>query len=208
MNIIFLGPPGAGKGTHAATACEENGIAHISTGDMLRAEIRRESELGKAAQACINRGELVTDDIIVGMVQSRIKEPDCEKGFLLDGFPRTIAQADALSKIAHIDVVINLYAETEVLIKRISGRRMCRGCGAAYHASWYDKPTCEKCGGELYVRDDDRGDTVLNRIQVYEKQTAPLIEYYEEKGLLKAVRGSDPRQVVDDAIAAILAEYK
>lgn len=200
MKLIFLGPPGAGKGTQAARIAARAGIAHISTGDMLRAEIREGTELGKAAKAIIDRGELVGDDIIVGMVKNRIRMQDCENGFLFDGFPRTIAQADALSDITVIDRVVNIDVPAERLVKRISGRRMCPECGAAYHIDTYASDTCT-CGAKLYQRDDDTEETVSNRIKVYEMQTRPLIDYYSAKGSLSTVNGD---QDVDDVTNAII----
>ncbi len=204
MKLIFLGPPGAGKGTVAVKIHELFDIAHISTGDMLRKEMREATELGKIAKAVIETGGLVNDDIIIDMVERRVKEPDCKNGFLLDGFPRTVVQADALSKIASIDMAINIDAPAQVLVDRISDRRMCSGCGAGYRASVYKKDTCEKCGAPLYIRDDDRPETVMNRIMVYNEMTQPLIEYYEKKGLLKTVDGDrKPDEVVEDVKALV-----
>lgn len=199
MKMIFLGPPGAGKGTQAERICELHKMAHISTGDMLRAQIRSGSELGKAAQGYMDRGELVPDEVLIGMVKARVQEPDCQNGYLLDGFPRTIAQADALATFEDIDMVVNIDVPFERLVDRISGRRMCPDCGAAYHISSYADPACAKCGATLYQRDDDKAETVLNRLKVYQEKTQPLIDYYEEKGKLKNVNG-------DQAIEAVLAE--
>ena len=204
MKLIFLGPPGAGKGTVAVKIHELFDIAHISTGDMLRKEMREGTELGKKAKAVIEAGGLVNDDIIIGMVENRVKEPDCKKGFLLDGFPRTIVQADALSKIAAIDMAINIDVPAQVLVNRICGRRLCSGCGAGYHTSMYKADNCEKCGAPLYIRDDDRPGTVMNRITLYNEMTQPLIEYYEKKGLLKTVDGDrKPDEVVEDVKALV-----
>lgn len=204
MKLIFLGPPGAGKGTQAVQTAAKHRLAHISTGDMLRAEMREGTELGKAAKGFVERGELVPDDVILGMVQSRIQKPDCAEGFLFDGFPRTLAQADALSEITGIDAVINIDVPAERLIVRIGGRRMCPDCGAAYHVASYGKPTCEKCGGTLYQRDDDKAETVANRLRVYEKQTQPLIRYYETRGVLRTVNGDQPIERVQADIDAAL----
>ena len=201
MKLVFLGPPGAGKGTQAEKTAAAYGIAHISTGDMLRAEMRQGTELGQAAKAYIDRGELVPDDVIIGMVKARIRQSDCENGFLFDGFPRTVAQADALSGITALDCVINIDVPAERLVKRISGRRMCPDCGAAYHVSSYSEPVCKTCGGTLYQRDDDRAETVQNRLSVYERQTRPLIEYYAKKGLLRTVDGDQAIEAVAAAIA-------
>ena len=203
MKLIFLGPPGAGKGTQAARIAGKAGIAHISTGDMLRAEIREGTELGKAAEAIIDRGELISDDIIVGMVRNRIRREDCKNGFLLDGFPRTIVQADALSEITTIDRVIDIEVQTERLVARSSGRRMCPDCGASYHISTYSSETCT-CGGKLYQRDDDTEETVLNRIRVYAEKTKPLIDYYREKGNLVKVDGNKAVEEVTKEIVEVL----
>ncbi|MEG1525265.1 MAG: adenylate kinase [Clostridia bacterium] len=201
MKLIFLGPPGAGKGTQAARIAVKCGIAHISTGDMLRAEIREGTELGKQAKAIIDQGELVGDAIIIGMVKKRIAMQDCKNGFLFDGFPRTVAQADALADITDIDRVVNMAVPAERLIDRISGRRMCPDCGAAYHMSTYTSESCT-CGGKLYQRDDDTAETVANRLRVYEQQTQPLIDYYAGRGLLATVDGDG---AIDDVTAAICA---
>lgn len=198
MKLIFLGPPGAGKGTQAAVIAAKYGIAHISTGDMLRAEMREGTELGKAAKSLIDRGELVPDDVILGMVKNRIQQDDCKNGFLFDGFPRTLAQAEALENISAVDAVINIDVPAERLISRISGRRMCPDCGAAYHTSTYKSDRCT-CGGLLYQRDDDKEETVRNRLSVYERSTKPLIDYYAAKGLLSTVNG-------DAAMEAVTAE--
>ena len=204
MKLIFLGPPGAGKGTQAEKISELYGIAHISTGDMLRSQMREGTPLGAEAKGYIDRGELVPDELIVAMVAERIKEEDCANGFLLDGFPRTVSQAEALNGISDIDMVIDIAVPAERLMERIGGRRMCSGCGAGYHTSSYHKDTCEKCGESLYIRDDDRPETVKHRITVYERQTKPLIDYYREKGNLSRVNGDNtPDRVFDDVAAAI-----
>lgn len=204
MKLIFLGPPGAGKGTQAEKISELYGIAHISTGDMLRSQMREGTPLGAEAKGYIDRGELVPDELIVAMVAKRIKEEDCANGFLLDGFPRTVSQAEALNGISDIDMVIDIAVPAERLMERIGGRRMCSGCGAGYHTSSYHKDTCEKCGASLYIRDDDRPETVKHRITIYERQTKPLIDYYREKGNLSRVNGDNtPDRVFDDVAAAI-----
>ena len=203
MKLIFLGPPGAGKGTQAVKISEHYGMAHSSTGDMRRKEMREGTELGKAAKGFIDKGELVPDEVIIGMVENRIKAADCEKGYLFDGFPRTIAQADALLSISDIDMVINIDVPAERLVERIGGRRMCAGCGTGYHVSTYHKDTCEKCGAELFIRDDDKPETVLNRITVYERQTQPLIDYYGAKGMLRTVDGDRTPEAVRNDILAL-----
>ena len=200
MKLIFLGPPGAGKGTQAVRIAEELGIAHISTGDMLRGQIREGTDLGKAAKAIIDRGELVPDDVIIAMVQERIQAQDCKNGFLFDGFPRTVAQADALTGICKIDQAVNIDVPDERLIHRISGRRMCPACGKAYHVSSYTADSCA-CGEKLYQRDDDREETVKNRLDVYHASTKPLIDYYGAKGLLATVNG-------DQAVELVTAEIR
>ena len=204
MHLVFLGPPGAGKGTQADKICERFSIAHISTGDMLRKETREGTELGLKAKAVMDAGGLVSDEIIIAMVEKRIQEPDCAKGFLLDGFPRTIAQADALGGLTSIDMAVNIDVPDAVLVERISGRRMCPGCGAGYHVSMYNKDTCEKCGAKLYIRDDDRPETVHNRIAAYNEKTQPLINYYADKGLLHTVKGDQPMEKVSAQIAALV----
>lgn len=205
MKLIFLGPPGAGKGTQAVKIASKFDIAHISTGDMLRAEMREGTELGKAAKSLMDRGELVPDDVILGMVKNRIQQPDCKNGFLFDGFPRTIAQAEALESISPIDAVINLEVPVERLIQRISGRRMCPKCGAAFHISTRKDNICD-CGTQLYQRDDDKEETVRNRLVVYERSTKPLIEYYANKGLLHSINGDNAIDVVDADIRAVLVK--
>lgn len=200
MKLIFLGPPGAGKGTQAERIAERYAIAHISTGDMLRSEIRNATPLGAEAKAYIDRGELVPDSVIIGMVEKRIQAEDCKNGFLLDGFPRTVAQADALSNLVEIDAVVDIEVPFERLVARISGRRMCPDCGAAYHVTTYSAATCAKCGATLYQRDDDREETVQNRLVVYESKTAPLIAYYRERGKLVVVDGDAGIDAVTDSI--------
>lgn len=208
MKLIFLGPPGAGKGTQAALTSQRFGVAHISTGDMLRAEMREGTTLGLAAKAYVERGELVPDDVIMGMIAERIGKADCVGGYLFDGFPRTIAQAEALCKISDIDIVVNLEIAPEEIVRRIGGRRMCAGCGASFHTSTFGGNTCNKCGAALYVRDDDRPETVANRIEVYGRQTKPLIEYYGQLGLLRTVDASGSPENVQARIDALLEQHR
>lgn len=206
MKIVLLGPPGAGKGTQAEVLQKKLLVPHISTGDMFRAAIKSGTEMGQAAKRYMDEGQLVPDEVTVGIIQDRIAQPDCADGFLLDGFPRTIAQAAALDELlaagGGLDAAINISVPLDKLIVRLTGRRMCRKCGAIYHLL-YNAPekedVCDACGGALYQRDDDKEETVKNRLQVYEQQTAPLIAYYEEKGLLHTVNGDQP-------INAVLAE--
>lgn len=206
MKLIFLGPPGAGKGTQAERIAKRYEIAHISTGDMLRSQIRNATPLGAEAKAYIDRGELVPDDVIIGMVEQRISEDDCKNGFLLDGFPRTTAQADALEGLTEIDSVVDIEVPFERLVARISGRRMCPDCGAAYHVSTHAASTCTKCGAALYQRDDDREETVQNRLVVYEAKTAPLIAYYETRGKLFRVDGDAEIDAVTESIVKGLSK--
>ena len=204
MKLVFLGPPGAGKGTQAKLVAETYHIAHISTGDMLRAEMRAGTELGLAAKSLIESGQLVPDDVIIGMIKGRIGQDDCKNGFLFDGFPRTVAQADALSELCDIDYVINIDVPSERLIHRACGRRICPDCGASYHIDFYSGENCKECGAKLRQRDDDREDTVRNRIKVYEDQTAPLIAYYTERGKIVTVDGDREIAEVTEAIRNVL----
>ena len=199
MKIILLGAPGAGKGSQATKIAAKYGIAHISTGDALRANIKNGTELGKFAQSYIEKGLLVPDDVVVGIVVDRIKADDCKKGYLLDGFPRTIPQAEALDKLADVDYVINIDVNFDLIAARISGRRMC-ACGESYHISSYASDVCAKCGGKLYQRADDKEETVKERLAVYEKQTAPLVDYYRAKGKVVDVDGN---KSIDEVFAEI-----
>jgi adenylate kinase len=202
MNIIFLGPPGAGKGTQAVRVCERLGIPQISTGDILRRAMKEGTPTGLAAKAYIDRGDLVPDSVVIDIVKERLEQPDCKNGYVLDGFPRTLAQAEALAKFAQIDKVIDIEIDDQKLIDRLSGRRVCLSCGGTYHVSTLNGSTkCERCGADLIQRDDDKAETVLSRLNVYHSQTAPLIAYYKEKGILSAVDGS---LSMDDCFAAIL----
>lgn len=189
MNIIMLGAPGAGKGTQAEKISEYYNIPHISTGDIFRKNIQEKTALGKLAKTFIDAGNLVPDDVVIDLVRSRLDEEDCKKGYVLDGFPRTIPQAFALEKVAKIDVVLNIEVPFDIIEKRLSGRRMCE-CGATYHISTLNgSDICPKCGRKLYIRDDDKIETVKARLNVYEIQTKPLIKYYGEKGLVKNIKG-------------------
>ncbi len=202
-------PPGAGKGTQAEKLTEILNIPHISTGDMFRKAIKDQTDLGKQAKSFMDKGELVPDEVTVGIVKDRITEKDCGNGFLLDGFPRTVVQADALAKMLEdlgikLDSVINVEVPYEELIGRLTGRRICRSCGATYHMIFNppkDEGVCDKCGGELYQRDDDTEETAKNRLLVYEKQTAPLLEYYNNTGLLVNINGN---QSMEEVLADIL----
>ena len=209
MRLMFVGPPGAGKGTQAVRIAARYGIPHISTGDMLREEMKNGTMLGQQAKAFIEAGELVPDDVIIGMVKERVSRSDAEKGFLLDGFPRTREQAEALDSIEALDAVVNINVPDEKLVHRICGRRVCRDCGATYHESMLENlHQCPKCGGTLYVRDDDKEEIVRQRISVYKQKTQPLIEYYTEKGLLHDVVGSGGIDDITEAIIAVLDDIK
>jgi adenylate kinase len=193
MKLIFLGPPGAGKGTLAGLVGKELGIPQISTGDIFRDAIKRETELGKKVKEIVSRGDLVPDALTVDLVKERLAEPDTAKGYILDGFPRTIPQAQALEGFQSLDAAVNFVISDEAVIKRLSGRRICRNCGAIYHVANMPpkvEGVCDKCGGPLYVRDDDRVESIKNRLEVYKKQTEPLIAFYREKKLLRDVDSS------------------
>ncbi|HEX3044448.1 MAG TPA: adenylate kinase [Bacillota bacterium] len=197
MNLILLGPPGAGKGTQAELLIEKYNIPHISTGDIFRAAIKEGTTLGLEAKRYMDSGQLVPDEVVIGIVKERLLKKDAQKGFLLDGFPRTVPQADALGQFLtgvgrSITLVINIEADSGVLMKRLTGRRVCRNCASVYHIE--NKPpqvsgVCDHCGGEVYLRNDDAPETVKKRLDVYQVQTEPLINYYKEKGLLVSFDG-------------------
>jgi adenylate kinase len=214
MNLILLGPPGAGKGTQAKIIMDKYGIPQISTGDMLREAVAKGTELGKKAKKYMTEGKLVPDEIVIGIVKERLKQKDCEKGFILDGFPRTLAQAEALDRIMgemgkKIDAVINVNVPEEEVVRRIAYRRTCKNCGAIYHLI-YNPPKrpgiCDKCGGELYQREDDKEETVRERYRVYKKNTEPLIEYYKKKGILFDVDGTKDIEGVKREVLDILSK--
>jgi adenylate kinase len=207
-----MGLPGAGKGTQAERIVTEFGIPHISTGDMFRAAISEQTPLGLQAKAFMDQGNLVPDEVTIGIVRDRFEKPDCEKGFLLDGFPRTIAQAEALDAMLNelgreIDVVINMHVKRENLLARLTGRRICKSCGATYHVVFNptkEEGVCDKCGGELYQRSDDTEEVVATRLDVNIKQSEPILAYYEQKGLLKTVDGEQAIDEVTGDISSIL----
>ncbi len=194
MKMVFLGPPGAGKGTVAAKAKDYYSIPHISTGDLFRNNIKNETELGKQVKAILASGSLVPDSVTIEMVRQRLAETDCEKGFILDGFPRTIAQADALAGMVELDAVVNFVISNEEVVERLSGRRMCPSTGRIYHIK-FNPPKVEgkddETGEDLVQRDDDKPEAIIHRLNVYAEQTEPLISYYREKGLLKDVLTSN-----------------
>ncbi|MEK5266411.1 MULTISPECIES: adenylate kinase [unclassified Heyndrickxia] len=207
MNLVLMGLPGAGKGTQAEKIIDKYAIPHISTGDMFRAAIKEETELGLKAKSFMDKGELVPDEVTIGIVRERLSKDDCKNGFLLDGFPRTVAQAEALENILsslgkRLDYVINIEVDRKILTERLTGRRICENCGATYHLVFNPPKTegvCDKCGGPLYQRPDDNAETVGNRLDVNMKQTRPLLDFYEEKGYLRNVNGQqDIHQVFAD----------
>ncbi len=210
--IVLLGPPGAGKGTQAQIIAEKYGLVHVSSGDLFRENLKKETELGKHAQSFIVRGELVPDDVTIAMVRERLSRPDCKKGALLDGFPRTPAQADALAKMlmefgGTVNIVPYISVPAAILIERLSGRWTCRANGHVFHEK-FNPPAaagiCDLDGSELYQRDDDKAETVKNRIKVYEEQTSPLISYYRNNGLLVEVDGTKPiEKVTEELLTAI-----
>ena len=214
LRAVLLGPPGAGKGTQAVRLVEKYDIPHISTGDIFRANIKEGTELGKKAQEYMNAGELVPDELVVDLVKDRLQQDDCKNGFLLDGFPRTIFQAEKLDEFLSemgqkMDIVINLKVEKESLIKRLTGRRVCKSCGASYHivnVPPVKEGVCDTCGDELIQRKDDNLETVENRINVYEDQTAPLIGYYKEAGTLVDFDGEQSLDEVFDAIVQAIGK--
>lgn len=212
MVILFLGAPGAGKGTQAALISKKLGIPHISTGDIFREAVSLGTELGKKAKEYMDRGELVPDEIVIGIVKERISQDDCKNGFVLDGFPRTVAQAEALDAVLQemgmkIDHVFNVEVSEDEVVRRLTGRRTCKSCGAVYHVEFNppkEQGACDSCGSELYQRDDDREETVRNRMRVYQEKTAPLIDYYSGKGVLRNIMGEAPVEKVTEEIERFL----
>ena len=209
MKIIMLGAPGAGKGTQAKKIAEKYAIPHISTGDIFRANIKNGTELGMKAKTFMDQGLLVPDELVVDLVVDRVQQEDCANGYMLDGFPRTIAQAEALDKITKIDLVINIDVDFSLLLDRLCGRRVCKDCGESYHISRLNGETkCSRCGGELYQRKDDNPETVQSRLDVYNAQTAPLIEYYTKKGIIFNVVGNTTPEDVYEKVSAKLDSLK
>lgn len=211
INVIMMGPPGAGKGTQAKMLIKAFHIPHISTGDMFREAIKAGTKLGMLAQTYIQKGDLVPDEVTINLVKERLAQPDCKRGYLLDGFPRTLPQAEALEAMTKelgvpINAVINLNAETNELVRRISGRRVCRGCGAPYHVDTL-RPlvdgVCDICGGELYQRKDDTVEALQTRLQHYYEDTKPLEDFYRKRGVLFDLDGLTPKEELFQAISAI-----
>jgi len=214
MKLVLLGPPGAGKGTQSVILAKQYGVPHISTGDILRESVKKGASLGLKAKSYMDKGELVPDDVVIGIVAERLKLPDCKSGFILDGFPRTLKQAEgldeALKNIASdIDLVLYFETSERVAITRLTGRRVCRKCGFNYHVKNIppkSEGVCDKCGGELFQRPDDTEKTVRNRLVVYEQQTKPLIAYYEKKGVLKKVSGDLDVQELNGVLSKVFSE--
>jgi len=213
-NLVLLGPPGAGKGTQAKMLVDKYGIPQISTGDILREAVKSGTQLGIEANSYMSRGVLVPDEVVIGIVKERLKKGDCGKGYILDGFPRTIAQADALFSYLNecgcpITKVIDIKVPKEQLVIRLSGRRVCRSCGAGYHTEFNPSKgggKCDRCGSELFQRDDDREDVVIKRLETYEAQTTPLAEYYKKNGLLKTINGIGDVEAIFNDICKIVDE--
>jgi len=208
MKLILLGPPGAGKGTQAKMLTERFGIPQISTGDILRAAVKEGTPMGVKAKSFMDAGALVPDEVVVGIVRERLQKEDCAAGFILDGFPRTVPQADALKDSLaelgkELDAVVSLEVDTEALVERLTGRRTCRDCGKGYHVK-FDPPAtegkCDACGGELFQRDDDREETIRKRLEVYREQTSPLVDYYRAGGMLIAIDGMQEIEAVQKGI--------
>ncbi len=212
MNLVLLGAPGAGKGTQAEKISERYGLVHISTGDIFRENIKKETEIGLLAKSYIDRGELVPDEVTCAIVKDRLRWKDCKNGFILDGFPRNLFQAERLNVFGHIDGVINIEIDPKLLMDRLLGRRVCEKCGANYHISLLGgKTVCEKCGGTLIQRKDDNPETVAARLKVYEAQTAPLTEYYgNKKGILMTFQSTEepPEALFREIAAALDGKFK
>ena len=215
MNIVLFGPPGSGKGTQAKLLSEKYGVPHISTGDILRGNLNNETKLGLEAKTYMDKGELVPDDVLIGLIKDRLSVSDCASGFLLDGYPRTLPQAEALSKILselgkNLDVVLNIDVPDEKLLKRLAGRRMCI-CGASYHIL-FNKPKqegiCDLCGSKLYQRDDDKEEAILNRLDVYKNQTRPLIDHYTQAGVMLTINGAADIAVVFNEICRMIDDLR
>ena len=203
-NIILLGAPGAGKGTQAAMIAEEFNVPHISTGDILRRNMKEGTPLGLKAKAFVESGGLVPDEVVIGLVEDRLSQEDCKNGYILDGFPRTIAQAEALDKVARIDIAINIDVPFETIIDRLGGRRVCV-CGETYHVSMLNgETTCKRCGKELFIRDDDKPETVKNRLKVYSDQTQPLIDYYRSQNKVVDIEANGTKEEIFADIKKVL----
>ena len=207
MNIILLGAPGAGKGTQASKIVDAYHLPHISTGDIFRENIKNQTEIGLLAKSYIDKGQLVPDEVTCKIVEERISRADCKNGYMLDGFPRNIFQAEMLDKITKVELVLNIDVDFSLLMDRLCGRRVCKDCGESYHISRLNGQTnCSRCGGELYQRKDDNAETVGSRLQVYSAQTQPLIDYYAKKGLLCTIDGNATPEATFEQIKVKLGE--
>jgi adenylate kinase len=212
MRLVLLGAPGAGKGTQAKKLIDKYGIPQISTGDILRKAVADGTTLGKEAKTYMDKGELVPDSVVIGLVKERIAQDDCKKGYILDGFPRNTAQAEALDKVlsemnAPLDIALSVDVDKDILMKRLTGRRTCKNCQQMYNIYFSPPRTdgkCDKCGGELFQRDDDKEETIKNRLEVYERSTAPLIDYYRNKGILRSVQGVGNIDEIFNRVCAVL----
>ncbi|MCQ2387385.1 MAG: adenylate kinase [Clostridia bacterium] len=207
MKIILLGAPGSGKGTQATFICEKFKLPHISTGDIFRENIKNETPLGLQIKSIIDSGRFCPDEMTIEIVKDRLSQPDCKKGYLLDGFPRTLVQAEALNNFSAPDVVLNLSMDDEMIIQRISGRRVCRSCGSTFNTEFIgNNMVCGKCGGELYIRKDDNPEAIAERLKVYEEQTKPLIDYYKEKNILVEINSGRFYKEVQEDIEKVLTK--
>ncbi|ACB83814.1 adenylate kinase [Natranaerobius thermophilus] len=213
MRIILMGPPGAGKGTQAEKLSKELDVPHIATGDIFRKAVSEGTELGKEAKSYMDAGQLVPDDVVIGIVEERLKKPDCHEGFILDGFPRTVTQAEALDKVLSdnpLTAAVYIDVSKDELIDRLSGRRICRKCGKSYHIKFNPpqvRGVCDEDEGELYQRDDDNEETAKERLEVYLENTQPLVEYYQDRGILKKIDGTkSPEEVFRDILKAVQAK--
>jgi adenylate kinase len=212
MNLILLGPPGAGKGTQAQKIVDRYHIPQISTGDILRGAVKEKTPLGVKAKGFMDQGKLVPDELVIGIIEQRLKAQDCKAGFILDGFPRTIAQAEALQPILsgmgkQIDHVINIEVDEEELVRRLTGRRTCKNCGAMFHVLFQPpkkEGICDRCGGPLYQREDDKEETIRTRLKEYQRQTAPLIDYYQQKKTLRSIQGVGGQDQISERIVRML----
>jgi adenylate kinase len=212
VNLVLLGPPGAGKGTQAQLMVDRYHIPQISTGDILRAAVKDKTPLGVKAKGFMDQGKLVPDELVIGIIEERLKAADCHPGFILDGFPRTIAQAEALQPILSkmgrsIDHVVNIEVEDEELVRRLTGRRTCKNCGAMFHIVFHApkrEGICDRCGGTLYQREDDKEETIRTRLKEYQKQTAPLVQYYQQKKTLRSIQGVGGQEQIFEQIVRLL----
>ncbi|OGP75969.1 MAG: adenylate kinase [Deltaproteobacteria bacterium RBG_16_49_23] len=212
MNLILLGPPGAGKGTQAQMMVERYHIPQISTGDILRTAVKEGTALGKQAKAFMEKGQLVPDEVVIGIIDERLRAPDCNAGFILDGFPRTTPQAEALQAILtkigkSVDHVVNIEVDPEELVRRLTGRRTCKNCGGMFHTPFHPprkEGACDRCGGTLYQREDDKEETIRTRLKEYERQTFPLIQYYQRKKLLRSIQGVGGQNQIFEQMIRVL----